>query len=56
MDNCALTPNYQINKPPHFKIENILNHSTTIQCIATACENQCIRCNVNSQKLGRTRS
>lgn len=39
-----------------FIIENKFNRNEQIRNIATACEKQCIHCNVNSQKLGRTRS
>lgn len=39
-----------------YKIDEKLNYSIHIGVIATACENQCVHTNVNSKKLGRTRS
>lgn len=41
---------------PFFIIDKNLNKTPSIQCIATACENQCIKAVVNKGKLGRTRS
>lgn len=39
----------------HFVVDPALNRMESVG-IATACENQCVRCNVNSAKLGRTRN
>ena len=38
-----------------YRIDEKLNSSMRVG-IATACENQCVHTNVNSKKLGRTRS
>lgn len=43
------------NSIKSYRIDEKLNASIRVG-IATACENQCVRTNVNSQKLGRTRS
>lgn len=56
MNTVELTQGGQIKSTLFFKIDETLNKQPLIRCIATACEKQCIRCNVNSQKLGRTRS
>lgn len=56
MNTIELTQGGQREATFFFKIDEILNKQPGIRCIATACEKQCIRCNVNSQKLGRTRS
>lgn len=39
-----------------FRCDALLNAPARADSIATACENQCIRTNVSSTKLGRTRS
>lgn len=54
--NMTTLQKKQERKYSIFKAEEILNQSVFIHCIATACERQCIHCNVDSQKLGRTRS
>lgn len=39
-----------------FALDEKLNGCYGVAVIATACEKQCIHCNVSSTKLGRTRS
>lgn len=46
-----------VKVPMVFSLDPKLNRTpATTVGIATACENQCVRCNVSSTKLGRTRS
>lgn len=56
MNTTTLTQNQKTSQQSFFKIEKSLNQTPKIHCIATACENQCIKAVVDKGKLGRTRS
>ena len=55
MDKVTAIQAKKADDRPFIKIEAAFNANFPVHDIATACEKQCIRCNVNSQKLGRTR-
>ncbi len=48
--------NRVLSSEMNFWCDSVLNKGADVHDIATACEKQCVRCNVSSTKLGRTRS
>lgn len=56
MNTTTLTQNQRTINHPFFKIDKNLNQAPKIHCIATACQNQCVKAVVDKGKLGRTRS
>lgn len=56
MHNMVISSQLKNSSSSFFKIEDKFNNQPSINCIMTACEKQCVHCNVNSQKLGLVRS
>ncbi len=50
------TTNSILSSEMKFWCDSVFNKGADVHDIATACEKQCVRCNVSSTKLGRTRS